>query len=144
MPDNTRANLEVFGHSNLEARIVAKKHRESVGKRRTDCATVLGVKVCDLWFDVSNTFGAAFCARGVFSSIQVCWAEDSCPTTSGLRKHRSVPCTARQAPGSVEAGKCGAVEVHVSGHIILLRANTRCFVEARQRGACDRGLVADD
>ncbi len=54
----------------------------------------------------------------------------------------------------MEAGKCGAVEVHVSGHIILLRTarwwwrqrgswgelNTRCFVEARQRGACDRGL----
>ena len=43
----------------------------------------------------------------------------------------------------MEAGKCGAVEVHVSGHIILLRANTRCFVEARQRGACDHGLVAN-
>ena len=86
MPDNARANLEAFGHSNLEG---AHCGQEAPGERGEATyglrkhKSVLGVKVCDLWFDMSNIFGATFCARGVFSSIQVCWAEDSCPTTSG-------------------------------------------------------------
>ncbi len=66
MPDNTRANLEVFGHSNLEARIVAKTQSCLCGRLQSIQETA------HLWFvkpDVgkpeanTRTCGRLWCAH---------------------------------------------------------------------------------
>ena len=71
---------------------------------------------------MNNIFGATFCARGLSHQSKLVGAENSCHggnlINPSLLGQRIMP----QHREGVEAGKCGAVEVHVSGLIILLRA----------------------